>query len=126
MERRQALVQPRIMRGLRQNLQQGHNRLFRQIIREKQVGIRDCGSHRDGYVIGKRLLDGWRGGFELLDNHRAFFRRNARNRVRRIHQIHDLLIILQVDLILRLGGGQHLVQVASALKIPTLYAGMRQ
>ena len=72
-ERGQALVQAHVARRLRQSAQQRHDRLVRQIVGKEQVGIGNRGAHRDGDVVGIRLIDDRRGRFQLLDDDRPFF-----------------------------------------------------
>ena len=77
-------------------------------------------------MVGIGLVDDRRGRFQFLDDHRAFFGGDPGRGADSFHARHHLLVVLHVQLILRLGRGQHLVQVASAGQISVLHGGMRQ
>ena len=126
MERGQALVQPHVARRLGQSTQQRHHRLVGQIVRKKQVGIGDRGAHCDRDVVGIRLVDDRRGRFELLHDDRAFLGGDPGGGRGSLHARHHLLIILHVQRVLGLGGGQHLVEVASAGQVSILDGGVSQ
>ena len=126
MKRGQALVQPHVAWGLRQNAQQRHHRLVGQIVRKKQVSIGDRGAHCDCDVVGIRLIDDGRGRFQLLHDNRPFFGGDRDGWRGSLHAPQHLLIILHVQRVLGLGGGQHLVQVASAGQVSVLDRGVSQ
>ena len=73
MQRGQALVQTDVAGRLRQSAQQGHNRFVGQIVRKKQVGIRNGGADGDGHVGGVRLINHGCGRFQLFRNHGTLF-----------------------------------------------------
>ena len=122
----QALVEAHVARGLRQSAEQRHDRLVGQIIRKEEVGIGDRGTDGDRDRVGIRLIDDGGGSFQLFDDDRAFFGGDARGGRGGGDQGHDLLIILQVHLVLRLGGREHVVEVASAGEISVFDGGMSE
>ena len=126
MERGQALVQARVERRVRQSAQQRHDRLIGQIVGKEQVGIGDRGTHCNRNVIRIRLIDDGRGRFQLLDDDGPFLGGDSGGRRGPRHAPDYLLIVLDVQGILGLGRGQHLVQVAGASQVPVFDRGVGQ
>ncbi len=72
------------------------------------------------------LVNGRRGGFQIVDENDGLFRCNQLAARGAAELAHHLLVILHVQGVLRLDGSQPLVKIASARQITGLHAGVGQ
>ncbi len=125
-QRGQPLVQAKIIGSLRQS---GHERgqsFGGHVIGNKKFRVGEGGANGQGHGIGIMLMDRGRCGFQFVDDDGGFFRGNQFFGGGSTELADHLLIIIQVQGIARLHGGEFLIEIARASQIAGLHGCVSQ
>ena len=122
----EALVQAKIVGRLRQSGHQRAQSLGGHVVRNEKFRVGKSGANCEGDGVGIMLVDGGSSGFQFVDDDGGFFRGNQFFGGRSTELADHLLVIVHVQGIARLHGGELLIKIAGAGQIAGLDRSVSQ